>query len=427
MTIKQNRRTGVCYSAFVFEGQTHNFSFNGKKGQPLITSKREAREREAELKTQMRAGTYLANSPLQNFSKFYKEVFLNPETWRVEGDDKEFRAGLTKEFDEYYGKNLIAAFGSKKLSQITTGDMERFLMKLSRTKTAKGTLFAPVTVRMHYERLNQLFNLAIRERVYDANPCALVKPQLLKLFPRWIPRERYLDQFDPDEESKLFSKLDPRLQTLCAILLQTGLRPPREILLAEKRHANLSDNPRPYTFTPRDGEHLAGQIVILPPRSLLVVHGKAGRTRIVPLNAKAFGILEVLVSDAATGDYLFANKDGQPFASIKKGFTSACRRAKITNLRPYDLRHTFATRLQERYVPNSTISALLGHVRPVRGFGQESRVTVGYSHTTWEAMCRAVESLEYEPSEIVIFGAVSGKIREKTATREPEEATAKAV
>lgn len=201
------------------------------------------------------------------------------------------------------------------------------------------------------------------------------------------------------------------LQTLCALLLQTGLRPRREVLLAEKRHANLSDKQRSYTFTARDGEHLAGQTVILPPRSLLVVHGKGGRTRIVPLNSKALSIMEVLVGDAATGDYLFANREGEPFGSIKKSFQAARRRAKITNLRPYDLRHTFATRLQERYVPNSTISSLLGHVRPLKGFGQESRVTAGYSHTTWEAMCRAVESLEYDPAEIVVFGARSGKIR----------------
>jgi integrase len=117
---------------------------------------------------------------------------------------------------------------------------------------------------------------------------------------------------------------------------------------------------------------------------LLVVHGKGGRTRIVPLNSKALSIMELLVGDAATGDYLFANREGEPYGSIKKGFQAACRRAKITNLRLYDLRHTFATRLPERCVPNSTISCLLGHVRPLKGFGQESRVTVGYSHTTWE-------------------------------------------
>jgi integrase len=102
-------------------------------------------------------------------------------------------------------------------------------MKISRTKTVKGTLYAPVTVRMHFERLNQVFNLAARARVHDDNPCALVKPQLLRPFPRWIPRERYLNKFDPDEEIKLFSELDGRLQTMCALLLQTGLRPPKEI------------------------------------------------------------------------------------------------------------------------------------------------------------------------------------------------------
>jgi hypothetical protein len=69
---------------------------------------------------------------------------------------------------------------------------------------------------------------------------------------------------------------------------------------------------------------------------------------------------------------------------------------------------------------------LLGHVRPLKGFGQESRVTVGYPHTTREAMCRAVESLEYEPSEIMVFGARSGKIRGKSAQNEAEKAQSKA-
>ncbi|MDQ3821578.1 MAG: tyrosine-type recombinase/integrase [Acidobacteriota bacterium] len=36
--------------------------------------------------------------------------------------------------------------------------------------------------------------------------------------------------------------------------------------------------------------------------------------------------------------------------AIKKGFAAACIRAGIEDLRPYDLRHTFATRLLERGV-----------------------------------------------------------------------------
>lgn len=101
MIIKQNRRTGVCYSPFVFEGKTYNFSFNGKKGQPLITTKREAREHESEIRAGMRAGAFIASGPLQNFAEFYRDVFLNEETWKVEGSDKVFRGRLTREFDVY--------------------------------------------------------------------------------------------------------------------------------------------------------------------------------------------------------------------------------------------------------------------------------------------------------------------------------------
>jgi integrase len=85
--------------------------------------------------------------------------------------------------------------------------------------------------------------------------------------------------------------------------------------------------------------------------------------------------------------------------SIKKGFAAACVRAGIEDLRPYDLRHTFATRLVERGVHHFVISALLGDSTPVTGFGYALRITPGYAHATWDAMVAAVESLE-RPSSL---------------------------
>ncbi|HEY0349162.1 MAG TPA: tyrosine-type recombinase/integrase, partial [Pyrinomonadaceae bacterium] len=73
---------------------------------------------------------------------------------------------------------------------------------------------------------------------------------------------------------------------------------------------------------------------------------------------------------------------------------AACVRAGIENLRPYDLRHTFATRLVERGVHHFVISALLGHATPIAGFGYASRMTPGYAHATWEAMVDAVKTLD---------------------------------
>lgn len=99
---------------------------------------------------------------------------------------------------------------------------------------------------------------------------------------------------------------------------------------------------------------------------------------------------------------------------IKKGFNAACRRPEIEDLRPYDLRHTFATRLLERGVHHYVISALVGHSTPVVGGGFGSRMTSGYAHVSWEAMVRAVEILE-QPifSNPRIFVLDSGKIPAK--------------
>jgi integrase len=85
--------------------------------------------------------------------------------------------------------------------------------------------------------------------------------------------------------------------------------------------------------------------------------------------------------------------------------------AGIEDLRPYDLRHTFATRLLERGIHHYVISALMGHSTPLAGAGLGSRMTPGYAHVSWETMVRAVEVLE-QPISLNqnIFSLDSGKI-----------------
>ena len=155
--------------------------------------------------------------------------------------------------------------------------------------------------------------------------------------------------------------------------------------------------------------------------ALLVAHGKDGRTRMVPLNETARRILQVLCGDSTTGDWLFVGRAGRPLGSIKKGFAAACERAGIEGLRPYDLRHTFATRLVERGVHPYVISALLGHSMPVSGFGHESRITPGYAHATWETMVRAVESFEHPPAALTVFQPQSGKSQAKSGRKDTAE------
>lgn len=148
--------------------------------------------------------------------------------------------------------------------------------------------------------------------------------------------------------------------------------------------------------------------MLVPPHSVLVAKGKDGRPRVVPLNAFAYRAFSQLITQCGTSEWLFTNREEERLISVKRGFASACSRAGISNLRPYDLRHTFATRLLERGVHHYVISALMGHSMS-GGFG--SRMTSGYAHVTWEAMVRAVDALERPaPAMENMFRPDSGKI-----------------
>jgi integrase/recombinase XerD len=399
MTIRQRGKEGICESQFWMDGEFYQFTFNGKKGMPLITSKRQAKEKEDDLKREIRTGTFLKDSALKNFAKFFDEIYMDYS--------RKHKTPLASEFDEQYGRRLLEKFGKKTLLQITPRMIEDYLVELHQTKTRFGREHSPVTVRRHYDMLNQVFNMAIRERVINDNPCRLVSHNVLKDFPTWQKRERWLNKYAADEEERLFAAFNEygeHLSAVSRIILNTGTRPPKEALSIKKEHVNLSNEARYYRVEKVD--------VLIPPRAVLIVKGKDGKPRVLPLNRTAQNVFTILVGDSTTGEWLFTNRDGEPMKAIKKGFAAACVRAGIDDLRPYDLRHTFATRLLDRGVHQYVISALLGHAMPVAGFGHASRITPGYAHATWEAMVEAVESLEY-PATLLqsAFSVVKNQLR----------------
>jgi integrase len=340
----------------------------------------------------------MKDSDLKNFAKFFNGIYMEYS--------RKHKVSLSTEFDQYYGKFLVEEFGRRTLSQISPRMIENYLFKLLETNTQYGRPHSPVTVRRHYNMLNQIYNMAIRERITNDNPCRLVSRTVLKKLPTWQNRERWLNKYEPDEEERLFAAFNEygdHLSAFCRIVLNTGIRPPKEVLSIKKEHVNLSDEARYCKVEKAD--------VLIPPRAVLVARGKDGRPRVLPLNSVTQEVFSILVADCVTGDWLFTNREGEPMKAVKKGFTAACRRAGIVDLRPYDLRHTFATRLLERGVHHYVISALLGHSSPLAGAGFGSRMTPGYAHVSWETMVRAVEALEQPvlPDQN-IFSLDSGKI-----------------
>lgn len=70
--------------------------------------------------------------------------------------------------------------------------------------------------------------------------------------------------------------------------------------------------------------------------------------------------------DDAVGVTYLVHYRGRPVIKIKKAWAAALRRADITRrIRPYDLRHAFATELIANGVDIGTVAKLMGHSSPV--------------------------------------------------------------
>jgi len=111
MTIRQRGKEGICESQFWVDGTFYQFTFNGKSGRPLITSKQQAREKEYELKREIRLGTNHKDSELKNFTKFFDQIYMDYS--------RKHKTAVSTAFDGQFGKRLLEEFGNNTLNQIT--------------------------------------------------------------------------------------------------------------------------------------------------------------------------------------------------------------------------------------------------------------------------------------------------------------------
>ena len=236
-------------------------------------------------------------------------------------------------------RQLLPAFGTRRLDRITPAMVHRWFDDYSRT--------APGGANHCLKILRQIFNHAVSCNHIASNPARNVRPNRRPKLTRFLSSEelerlhRTLDRHDHETPHRPTQR---QQIDIIRLLLLTGCRKNEIVRL---RSEELSG----------DRLHLSDS--------------KTG-PRTVYLNEEARAIIERRISD--NGAFLFPSPRDprRPLRGDLALWYTIRREAGIEDVRLHDLRHTYASHAVMQGTPLPVVSRLLGHARPT--------MTLRYAH-----------------------------------------------
>lgn len=246
---------------------------------------------------------------------------------------------------DYYKltNNLLPYFKGKYLNQIDAKLIEQY--KSMRIVKVKGA-----TVNRDLELLKHFFTKAIDFGYVIANPAKGVK-----FFKESQGRTRFLNKFEKDA---LLKECPGLLKTMVLTAMLTGLR-----------RGELVD--------------LKWQDIDPLNREITLTQTKNNRIKHIPIKDILF---DDLMSLPRYCDYVFANPNGSKFSNLRKQFEAAVKRANLSGVCWYTLRHTFASDLAMSGAGLRTIADLLGD--------RTLSMVMRYSHLSRNHLREAIDKLD---------------------------------
>ncbi len=245
-------------------------------------------------------------------------------------------------------KQLVEVFGNLDVKDLNTKMIEQW--QSTRLKYNK-----PATVNRVLACLKHMINKATQWEM--ASEETLKKVRNVKLLEENNERLRFLTV---EECQKLIANCRKHLKPIVTVALHTGMR--------------------------------KGEILGLKWESIDLNHGfilldttKNGERKEIPID----GTLRELFSSiphSVESVYVFTDRDGNPYKSVKRSFSTALTKAGILDFRFHDLRHTFASHMVMAGVDLLSVKELLGH--------KTLKMTLRYAHLAPGHKVKAVNTLD---------------------------------
>ena len=240
-------------------------------------------------------------------------------------------------------KFLRPRFGKQRLSDITSEDIEAYLMKRLNTGKRVHTKLGlqvrgrlkPATVHQEFRILGRILNVAVKKRRLALNPCNGVEfPVALAGTTR---KPHYLTS---SEQERLEACAPVYLRNIIVIMVEMGLRPYRELIPTRKEHVDIENG-----------------IVHLPDSK--TANGIAD----MPMTDRAREAFMSQMKESGDSEYLFpsprAGGKKPHITTVRKLWDRTLKRAGLPHFSLYELRHTFATRLSAGGVADHFVTQML--------------------------------------------------------------------
>jgi len=293
---------------------------------------------------------------------------------------------LVKAFEEFHELALV---------DITPGAIETWrIRKMQEINSKTKRPLDPKTINRQLSDLKACLNRArdiweieVSDKLDKVKPCKIDRS----------PKVRYLSAA---EEKRLREALDAREGDLRTGTIAYAIRKGKQFAYLrpeQLKKRTFADHLKPTVLVSintgiRQGEllKLTWDNVNLEQAVLTIVGStsKTGKTRHIPLNEEALFVLRAWKNQPGTksiSGYVFPSIDGEPMCGIGNSWERLLARARISNFRWHDLRHTFASKLVMVGENLNTVRELLGHA--------DYKMTLRYAHLAPEHKAAAVAKL----------------------------------
>ena len=240
-------------------------------------------------------------------------------------------------------KLLRPAFGELALSEITAEAVEDYLGDRLQTGRRIHTKLGlqlrgkikPATAHQEFRILSHILNVAVKQKRLAVNPCLAVE------FPVSVKKStRKPHYMTATEQAKIEIAAPSYLRNIVVIISEMGLRYKKELLPMKKEEVDLEN---------------------------ALVHVADSKTTNgigdMPLTQAAREAFRRQMQETPGSEYLFPSpKPGAQkphMTNVRKIWGATLKRAGVPYFAPYELRHTFATRLSAGGVADHMVTQML--------------------------------------------------------------------